>query len=464
MRRAGRPTVAITLTGDERKTLERWARRHSSSQALAQRCRIVLACAEGATNREIADRLQCHPVTVSKWRIRFAKDGLDGLVDAPRPGAQRTIADDVIEQVVIDTLESAPGEDTHWSTRGLAAKHGISHQTVAEVWRAFGLKPWKQDSFKVSPDPDLVEKIRDLVGLYLNPPVAAGVFAVDEKPQIQALNRTAPILPMLPTTPERASHDYQRNGTIDLFAALEIATGKVITDLRLRHTSADFVAFLNKIDRNVPQGTRRHSNRAAPNWNTVHRLHLQWSKDGTWEKIADRLRRMLRERDDRDGDPSGTIVDARSARGASTVTGVTRGYDAGKKISGRKTFGIVDTLGLLLAVVVVAGNTSDNAGGIEVVTRAKRKSPRLAKVWHDAGFKTTFRNFCAGHHVSAEVVNRIHPHEFVVLPRRWVIERSWSWLMNNRRLQLDYERRPDVIEGFIWAASSRLMLRQLAPT
>ena len=201
-----------------------------------------------------------------------------------------------------------------------------------------------------------------------------------------------------------------------------------------------------------------------PNWNTVHRLHLQWSKDGTWEKIADRLRRMLRERDDRDGDPSGTVVDARSARGASTVTGVTRGYDAGKKISGRKTFGIVDTLGLLLAVVVVAGNTSDNAGGIEVVTRAKRKSPRLAKVWHDAGFKTTFRNFCAGHHVSAEVVKRIHPHEFVVLPRRWVIERSWSWLMNHRRLQLDYERRPDVTEGFIWAASSRLMLRQLAPT
>ena len=245
MTRRGRPTAEIVLTENERKTLERWARRHSSSQALALRSRIVLGCAEGRTNGDVAASLRCHPVTVGKWRARFAKDRLDGLVDAPRPGAERTIADDVIEQVVIDTLESTPGEDTHWSTRGLAAKHGISHQTVAEIWRAFGLKPWLVDSFKVSPDPDLVEKIRDLVGLYLDPPVAAAVFAVDEKPQIQALNRTAPILPMLPTTPQRATHDYQRNGTVDLFAALEIATGRVITDIRARHTSADFVAFLN---------------------------------------------------------------------------------------------------------------------------------------------------------------------------------------------------------------------------
>ena len=190
------------------------------------RSRIVLACAAGATNAQVAQEVGCHPVTVSKWRTRFAQDRLDGLVDAPRPGAQRTIADEVIEQVVVDTLESTPKADTHWSTRGMAAKHGISHQTVAEIWRAFGLKPWKQDGFKVSPDPDLVEKIRDLVGLYMNPPVAAAVFAVDEKPQIQALNRTAPILPMLPTTPQRATHDYERNGTCDLFAALEIATGK----------------------------------------------------------------------------------------------------------------------------------------------------------------------------------------------------------------------------------------------
>jgi transposase len=212
MARRGRPIVAIKLSGNERKTLQRWAQRHSSAQALALRCRIVLACADGGTNQDIASELRIHPVTVSKWRKRFAADRLDGLVDAPRPGAVRTVGDDTVEAVVVDTLETAPADATHWSTRGLAAKHGISHQTVAEIWRAFGLKPWKEDSFKVSPDPDLVE-IRDIVGLYMNPPVAAAVFAVDEKPQIQALNRTAPTFPMLPTTPARATHDYERNGT-----------------------------------------------------------------------------------------------------------------------------------------------------------------------------------------------------------------------------------------------------------
>ena len=228
MPRRGRPTVEIMLSGEERKTLERWARRHSSSQALALRCRIVLASAEGRTNTEIAADLGVNQVTVSKWRHRFAADRLDGLVDAPRPGAVRTIGDDVIEAVLVETLETTPPDATHWSTRGLARKHGISHQTVAEIWHAFGLKPWRQDSFKVSPDPQLVEKIRDLVALYMNPPVAAAVFAVDEKPQIQALNRTAPTLPMLPTTPQRATHDYERNGTCDLFAALNLATGQVV--------------------------------------------------------------------------------------------------------------------------------------------------------------------------------------------------------------------------------------------
>src|SRR6266508_2049414 len=190
MARRGRPTVPIRLSDDERKTLERWARRHSSSQALALRCRIVLACAEGdRAHAQIAADLGCNPVTVTKWRHRFARDRLDGLVDAPRPGAARTIGDDVVEAVIVDALETAPADATHWSTRGLAAKHGISHTTVAEIWRAFGLKPWRQDEFKISPDPELVEKIRDLVGLYMNPPVAAAVFAVDEKPQIQALNR-----------------------------------------------------------------------------------------------------------------------------------------------------------------------------------------------------------------------------------------------------------------------------------
>jgi transposase len=299
MARRGRPTVDIALSDGERESLERWARRHSSSQALALRCRIVLACAAGATNREVAAELGVHPVTVSKWRLRFAAGRLDGLLDAPRPGAARTVGDDVVEAVLIDTLETAPKDATHWSTRGLAAKHGISHTTVGEIWRAFGLKPWRQDSFKVSPDPDLVEKVRDLVALYMNPPVAAAVFAVDEKPQIQALNRTAPTLPMLPTTPQRATHDYERNGTCDLFAALEIATGKVITDIRARHTSADFVAFLNKVDRNVPKdldvhvildNLSAHKTPTVQKWLLRHtRFHLHFTPTyGSWMNLVER--------------------------------------------------------------------------------------------------------------------------------------------------------------------------------
>lgn len=299
MARRGRPTVEIKLTGNERKTLERWARRHSSAQSLALRCRIVLACAEGWTNEDIAAELRVHPVTVSKWRKRFAADRLDGLVDAPRPGAVRTISDDTVEAVVVDTLETAPPDATHWSTRGLAAKHGISRQTVSEIWRAFGLKPWREDSFKVSPDPDLVEKIRDIVALYMNPPVAAVVFAVDEKPQIQALNRTAPTFPMLPTTPARATHDYERNGTCDLFAALDIASGTVITDIRSSHTSDDFIAFLNKVNRNVPteldvhvvlDNLATHKTPKVHRWLLRHRrFHFHFTPTyGSWMNLVER--------------------------------------------------------------------------------------------------------------------------------------------------------------------------------
>jgi transposase len=299
MARFGRPTARITLTDNERETLQRWARRPSSAQVLALRSRIVLASAEGRTDQDVAAELKVHPVTVSKWRRRFAGERLEGLSDAPRPGAARTIGDDVIEAVLVDTLESAPPDATHWSTRGLAKKHGISHDTVAEIWKAFGLKPWRQDSFKVSPDPDLVEKIRDLVGLYMSPPVAAAVFAVDEKPQIQALNRTAPTLPMLPTTPARATHDYERNGTCDLFAALDMASGRVITDIRASHTSDDFVAFLGLIDRNVPRDLDVHiildnlSAHKAPTvkkWLLRHRrFHLHFTPTyGSWMNMVER--------------------------------------------------------------------------------------------------------------------------------------------------------------------------------
>jgi len=298
--RRGRPTVPIILSSEERETLQRWARRHSFSQALALRCRIVLACAEGDRSRdEIAAEVGCNPATVTKWRHRFAAERLDGLVDGPRPGAARSIGDDVIEAIVVETLESAPPDATHWSTRGLAAKHGISHQTVAEIWRAFGLKPWRSDSFKVSPDPELVEKIRDLVGLYMNPPVAAAVFALDEKPQIQALDRTAPTLPMLPTTPQRATHDYERNGTCDLFAALNMATGSVITDIRKSHKSADFIAFLNKVNRQVPKdlavhvildNLSTHKTPAVHAWLLRHRrFHFHFTPTyGSWMNMVER--------------------------------------------------------------------------------------------------------------------------------------------------------------------------------
>lgn len=299
MGRVGRPTVVIELADEERETLRRWARRHSSSQALALRSRIVLACGEAKTNSEIAAELGCHQVTVSKWRHRFAGERLEGLSDAPRPGAARRIGDDVIEAIVVQTLETTPGEDTHWSTREMAARHGISRQSVSEIWRAFGLKPWRQDEFKVSPDPDLIEKIRDLVGLYLSPPVAAAVFAVDEKPQIQALNRSAPILPMLPTTPQKATHDYERNGTLDLFAALNIATGTVITDLRKTHTAKDFIAFLGQIDREVPadlevhvilDNLATHKTPAVHDWLLRHpRFHFHFTPTyGSWMNLVER--------------------------------------------------------------------------------------------------------------------------------------------------------------------------------
>jgi transposase len=299
MGRAGRPTVGIELSDEERETLQRWARRHSSSQALALRCRIVLAVAEGGTNVEVANRLGTHRTTVAKWRHRFVAERLEGLADAPRPGAARQIGDDVVEAVVVETLETTPKDATHWSTRALAERHGISRQTVSEIWRAFGLKPWRQDEFKVSPDPDLIEKIRDIVGLYLSPPVAAAVFAVDEKPQIQALNRSAPTLPMLPTTPQRATHDYERNGTLDLFAALEIATGQVIHDLRRSHTAKDFIAFLNKINREVPDQLDVHvildnlSTHKTPEvhaWLLRHkRFHFHFTPTyGSWMNLVER--------------------------------------------------------------------------------------------------------------------------------------------------------------------------------
>jgi transposase len=243
----------IVLTDDEREVLERWAKRPKTAQALAMRSRIVLAAADGDRSIDIAARLGCTDTTVGKWRVRFAAQRLDGLHDEPRPGKPRTISDDDVERVIVKTLEETPANATHWSTRSMAQATGMSQTAISKIWRAFGLKPHRVEDFKLSPDPLFIDKVRDIVGLYLNPPDAAVVLCVDEKTQVQALDRSAPILPLLPGTPARQTHDYKRNGTTNLYAALDVASGQVIADLTPRHRAEEFRRFLNLIDDNVPE-------------------------------------------------------------------------------------------------------------------------------------------------------------------------------------------------------------------
>jgi transposase len=244
--------VPIELTADEREQLESWERRRTTAQALALRSRIVLAAASDMSSTQIAADLGVSVATVRKWRNRFAKDRFDGLVDEPRPGRPRTITDQKVDEVIIKTLETKPKDATHWSTRSMAQEVGLTQTAVHDIWQAFGLKPHLQDKWKLSADPQFAAKVRDIVGLYLNPPERAVVLAVDEKSQIQALDRTRPILPMLPGTPERATHDYKRHGTSSLYAALNLATGKVIGRLHAKHRSIEFKKFLQTIDREVP--------------------------------------------------------------------------------------------------------------------------------------------------------------------------------------------------------------------
>jgi transposase len=252
MAKMGRPKVELALTEDERATLVRWERRRKSAQALALRCRIVLACAEGLSNVEVAELLGVSRPTVGKWRSRFVGRRLEGLTDEPRPGAPRTISDEQVEEVVVATLEQTPGNATHWSRTSMADRSGLSPSTIGRIWKAFGLKPHRVETFKLSKDPQFIEKLRDVVGLYLDPPERAIVLCTDEKSQIQALNRSQPVLPMMPGMPERRTHDYVRHGVSSLFAALDIATGQVISSLHRRHRSVEFRKFLGKIDKQVP--------------------------------------------------------------------------------------------------------------------------------------------------------------------------------------------------------------------
>jgi transposase len=289
----------IVLTDVERAELERWTRRRTSAAGLALRAKIVLAAADGGTNVELSERLGVDRGTISKWRNRFGEYRCDGLLDEPRPGRPRVVGDAQIEALITATLETTPPDATHWSTRSMADHLGLSQSMVSRVWRAFGLAPHKQDSWKLSKDPLFVEKVRDVVGLYLDPPERALVLCVDEKTQIQALNRTQPVFPMLPGTPARASHDYVRHGTSSLYAALDVTTGKVIGSLHSRHRATEFLAFLKKIDADVPadldvhlvlDNASTHKTPAVKRWLTAHpRFVLHFTPtSSSWLNLVER--------------------------------------------------------------------------------------------------------------------------------------------------------------------------------
>jgi transposase len=291
--------VVIELSGPERAQLEAWTRRRTSAQALAQRSRIVLLAAEGLTNTEIAGQVGVSRNMVMTWRSRFAEHRLDGLTDEPRPGRPRTISDEQVDAVITKTLESTPKDATHWSTRSMAKQTGLTQTAVSRIWRAFGLQPHRQDAFKLSKDPLFVDKVHDVVGLYLNPPERAVVLCVDEKSQIQALDRTAPILPLLPGVPERATHDYKRAGTSSLYAALDLTTGQVIGRLHSRHRAIEFKQFLQTIDREVPAGldvhivldnSSTHKTPAIRRWLLAHpRFQLHFTPtSSSWLNLVER--------------------------------------------------------------------------------------------------------------------------------------------------------------------------------
>jgi transposase len=303
MGKPGRPMIELVLSDSEREELLRLTKRARVNRNLAFRAKVVLGCAD-ATNSVVAERLRTTNQTVGKWRKRFIADRLDGLYDEPRVGAPRTISDDEVEAVIVKTLETKPKGRTHWSTRSMAAVVGMSHATIGRMWRTFGLKPHVSRSFKISDDPQFVAKVRDVVGLYMNPPENAVVLSFDEKPQIQALERGQPILPMDIGNPERQTHNYVRHGTLDLFAALNVASGHVIASYKKQHRAKDFTAFLAEIDRNVEPGLAVHvildnlsAHRAPPvhRWLLLHpRFVLHFTPTyASWLNLVERFFGLL---------------------------------------------------------------------------------------------------------------------------------------------------------------------------
>jgi transposase len=297
--RTGRPIPPLTLTANERDTLERWARRPTTARALAERARLVLECAGGKSNTVVARQLRLTKQTIGKWRARFLSQRLDGLLDEPRPGAPRRITDGDVERVMRLTLETTPHDATHWSTRAMARRCGLSQTAVSRIWRAFSLRPHRVKTFKLSKDPLFIEKVRDIVGLYLNPPDKALVLCVDEKAQIQALDRTQPLLPMQPGQVERRTHDYTRHGTTTLFAALNAKTSDVITQFHQRHRSVQFREFLDLIEARVPRrldvhiimdNYSAHKTALIRNWFAKRpRFHVHFTPTyGSWLNLVER--------------------------------------------------------------------------------------------------------------------------------------------------------------------------------
>ena len=302
----------LELAEGERDQLLRWSRRATSAQSLALRSRIVLACADGLDNKQVAAKLGIVPATVGKWRRRFVERRMDGLLDEPRPGGPRSISDEQIEAVIVATLERTPKDATHWSRASMAAETGLSRSTIGRIWREFRLKPHLVETFKLSSDPLFIEKVRDVVGLYLDPPERALVLCVDEKSGIQALDRSAPVLPMMPGMPERRTHDYVRSGTTTLFAALDVASGQVIGSLHRRHRALEFRKFLTKIDTEVPDeldvhlvcdNLSTHKTPAIMHWLDAHpRFHLHFTPtSSSWLNQVERWFGLLTDKQLRRG-------------------------------------------------------------------------------------------------------------------------------------------------------------------
>ena len=310
--RLGRPIPELTLKAEERETLERWARRPTSAQALALRARVILACAAGKTNTQVSAEMRLSKPAVGKWRSRFVVRRLDGLLDEPRPGAPRKISDGDVDRVLTLTLEKRPPDATHWSTRSMARRCGLSQSAVCRIWRAFALQPHRAETFHLSKDPLFIEHVRDIVGLYLHPPNKALVLCAGEKTQIPASDRSQPLLPRRPGQAERRAHDYVRHGTTSLFAALELKSGRVIGDLHARHRSAEFRKFLDRIDAAVPATLDLHlilDNYATHKTPLIHRwlarhprFHLHFTPTGaSWLNLVERWFAALTEKQIRRG-------------------------------------------------------------------------------------------------------------------------------------------------------------------